>query len=75
MYSRFEKDCDVLVRWDIDTRMYHIYIRNTPDCKAYDCETIELYTSQGAIYFLKVLDKMGYQIPDYLYETLQEAYP
>lgn len=75
MYSKFEPDCDVLVRWDADTRMYSIYIRNTPDSKAYDCETIELFTSQGAIYFLKMLDKMGYLIPDYLYESLQEAYP
>ena len=75
MFSRFEKDCDVLVRWDEDTRMYSICIRNTPDCLPYDCETIEVFTSQGVIYFLRMLDKMGYQIPDYLYETLQEAYP
>ena len=75
MFSRFEKDCDVLVRWDEDTRMYSICIRITPDCLPYDCETIELYTSQRAIYFLKALDKMGYQIPDQLYESLQEAYP
>lgn len=75
MYSKFEPDCDVLVRWDIDTRMYHIYIRNTPDSLPYDCETIELFSSQGVVYFLKVLDKMGYLIPDYLYESLQEAYP
>lgn len=75
MFSRFEKDCDVLVRWDEDTRMYIIYIRNTPDCKAYDCETMETFTAAGAIYFLKILDKMGYKIPEYLYEMLQEAYP
>jgi len=75
MFSRFEKDCDVLVRWDADTRMYHIYIRNTPDSLPYDCETIEVFTSQGVIYFLKVLDGMGYQIPEYLYDLLQEAYP
>lgn len=75
MFSRFEEDCDVIVRWDEDTRMYHICIRNTPDCLPYDCETIEVYTSQGAIYFLRMLDKMGYLIPDCLYESLQEAYP
>lgn len=72
MFSRFEENCDVLVRWDIDTRMYHIYIRNTPDCRAYDCETISLYTAKGCIYFLKQLDKIGYQIPDYLYDLLSE---
>lgn len=75
MYSRFEKDCDVLVRWDEDMRMYRIYIRNTPDSLPYDCEEMSLFTAQGAIYFLKVLDKMGYLIPDYLYELLQEVYP
>ena len=75
MFSRFEKDCDVLVRWDTDTRMYHIYIRNTPDSLPYDSETIELFSSQGVAYFLKMLDKMGYLIPYYLYDLLQEAYP
>lgn len=75
MFSRFEKDCDVFVRWDADTRMYHIYIRNTPDSLLYDCEEMSLFTAQGAIYFLKVLDKMGYKIPESLYELLQEAYP
>ena len=75
MYSKFEKDCDVLVRWDEDTRMYSIYISNTPNSLPYDCETIELFSSRGVVYFLKVLDKMGYLVPDYLYETLQEAYP
>ena len=75
MFSRFEKDCDVLVRWDADTRMYSIYIRNTPDCKAYDCETLCTFTGAGASYVLKMLDKMGYKIPEYLYEMLQEAYP
>ena len=75
MFSRFDKDCDVLVRWDENTRMYSICIRNTPESKTYDCETIEVFTSQGAIYFLKVLDKMGYLVPDYLYDLLQEAYP
>lgn len=75
MFSRFEKDCDVLVRWDADTRMYHIYIRNTPDCLAYDCETLCTFTSAGASHVLKILDKMGYQIPQSLYEMLQEDYP
>lgn len=47
MFSRFDKDCDVLVRWDADTRMYIIYIRNTPDSLPYECEEMSLFTAKG----------------------------